>query len=942
MADNTVQIRLNVDARQGVAAIGDQSRAFASLRQQVEVTQLSFGRLAVAVAAGNAVFAAAGQAIKSAYLNLPRALLDGALSAEKMQSAFKALEGSLEGARGQIAFVRAEAQRLGVPLEEAGDAWLKLAAAARGTALEGEASRKIFTAVAGASSALGLSAQETSGALLAISQMMSKGTVQAEELRGQLGERIPGAFQIAARAMGVSTSALSDMLDQGRLLADDFLPKFAAQLAQELPASADTTRSAIVRLNNAANEWRQTTGAALAVAIDGMFGLKNAAGQLGRDDQVTAWARRSALAIAAFIDVVRELVLFVPNVLRTIGGSIATVARDIKLAADIAAAVVTHGVGAAGRTAMKKALEERNAFVAEYNKDMTDRWLPKQLTTRVEEFFAGLAKTQADGAARAGRFLEAELTREQQKTVDALKTKQEKLAAEYEAHAANLYAALTSGAMTIDQYNAQRRKLEEWYREQQNKGVNNRDKKQGALRLIDRADLDADLAVLKDALARAKAAYDAALEDRLVSIRDYYARKTALEQQEIDAEIGRQQALRAEQRRIQSDPRASEADRIRAKGEVAKIEAELIVLNNRRADAEIANARAAARAERELADALEEARLKLAQLAGTETEADRRAAIERSYRDLKARLAAEGQDTAIVDRLIDVEAASRNLEALEGRWRLALERMRLAQDAANIQAGQGLITTTQAQERIAGANRAAAEALDALLPKMEAAANAIGSDEQIARIQAWRNELAQVKTVVDPVAQAIDTDVRNAFTGFFESIGSGAKSAGEAFRDFARSVVASIQRIAAQKLAERIFGAGGFDIGKIFSGLFKGFAAGGHVTGGTPGRDSVPALLMPGEYVLRREAVQRLGVALLDGINGLKLPPTIVSGRLAFAAGGIVPATAPPQPGMPHIRIVNAVDPDIARDYLDSPAGEQTLLNMINRNAVTIRNILGG
>ncbi len=65
------------------------------------------------------------------------------------------------------------------------------------------------------------------------------------------------------------------------------------------------------------------------------------------------------------------------------------------------------------------------------------------------------------------------------------------------------------------------------------------------------------------------------------------------------------------------------------------------MLNNRRSDIEQANARKAAQAERELADALAPAREDLAQLTGTATDADRQAAIARSYRDLRSRLAAE-------------------------------------------------------------------------------------------------------------------------------------------------------------------------------------------------------------------------------------------------------------------------------------------------------------
>ncbi|WP_425543298.1 hypothetical protein, partial [Ralstonia mannitolilytica] len=90
-------------------------------------------------------------------------------------------------------------------------------------------------------------------------------------------------------------------------------------------------------------------------------------------------------------------------------------------------------------------------------------------------------------------------------------------------------------------------------------------------------------------------------------------------------------AIRAAERVVQTFPKA----------EVAKAEAELIVLNNRRSDIEQANARKAAQAERELADALAQAREELAQITGTATDADRQAAIARSYRDLRSRLAAE-------------------------------------------------------------------------------------------------------------------------------------------------------------------------------------------------------------------------------------------------------------------------------------------------------------
>ena len=83
---------------------------------------------------------------------------------------------------------------------------------------------------------------------------------------------------------------------------------------------------------------------------------------------------------------------------------------------------------------------------------------------------------------------------------------------------------------------------------------------------------------------------------------------------------------------------------------------------------------------------------------------------------------------------------------------------------------------------------------------------------------------------MDDVAVAIDGAVQDSFASMFESIGSGAASAKEAFAEFARSVLASINRIASQKLAESLFGSlfgaagatGGASPGTLLSSLLQG------------------------------------------------------------------------------------------------------------------------
>ena len=158
-----------------------------------------------------------------------KALAQTAIEYQRIDRTLQTVFGSTSAARQEFRFIEEQSQRLGLRLATTAKDYAKLAAAAKGTTLEGQQVRDVFIGVNEASTVLGLTAEQTSGALTAIEQIISKGVVSAEELRGQLGERIPGAFQVAARAMGVTTRELGKMLEQGELLAEDLLPKLAGE-----------------------------------------------------------------------------------------------------------------------------------------------------------------------------------------------------------------------------------------------------------------------------------------------------------------------------------------------------------------------------------------------------------------------------------------------------------------------------------------------------------------------------------------------------------------------------------------------------------------------------------------------------------------------------------------------------------------------------------------
>jgi len=182
--------------------------------------------------------------------------VDANVEAEKFDKAMTLLKGSSTAAASEFEYVKKLANTLGLELFTTADAYVQLSASTRGTAIEGQATRDIFEAVSKAMSTLGKSSSDTQGALLAISQIVSKGTVSMEELRGQLGERLPGAFQIAAKSMGVTTEELDKLVSSGNLTAAEFLPKFAAALRETF---GDTTHvdgftASLNRMQNALSD----------------------------------------------------------------------------------------------------------------------------------------------------------------------------------------------------------------------------------------------------------------------------------------------------------------------------------------------------------------------------------------------------------------------------------------------------------------------------------------------------------------------------------------------------------------------------------------------------------------------------------------------------------------------------------------------------------------
>jgi tape measure domain-containing protein len=218
---------------------------YGDTRQSLSIMQRIRGEVLSLVAAYGGLFAA----IEAIRQTINATELLAAVNA-RLKVAF---EDSARAAQ-ELDFIRRTADRLGVQFQSLATEYSKFAVATKGTNIEGENTRRIFVGIAEAARVNRASQQELAGVFTALTQIVSKGAVQMEELRQQLGDRLPGAVQLMADALGISTAELIKMMEQGQVTSDALVP-FAEEVQRRfgagLPDAIQSTSAALGRLQNA-------------------------------------------------------------------------------------------------------------------------------------------------------------------------------------------------------------------------------------------------------------------------------------------------------------------------------------------------------------------------------------------------------------------------------------------------------------------------------------------------------------------------------------------------------------------------------------------------------------------------------------------------------------------------------------------------------------------
>ncbi|EFI9531708.1 tape measure protein [Escherichia coli] len=212
-----------------------------------------------AIKAGTAIYSF--QTALEAY----KKVMEIGLKKEASQRAAQFVLGD-EGAKRATEFVKNLANNTGVDQIETLSSFAKFSAGAGD--MNTDQKESLFSNVIGTSRLMGLSTDEINGILKAFEQMASKGKIQAEELRGQLGDRMAGAFQLFARSLGMTTEELDKAMKDGKVLSKDVLPKVSAEMGRMIDKAGGWEKiinSTQTQLGRLSNSWNNN----LALMFDG-------------------------------------------------------------------------------------------------------------------------------------------------------------------------------------------------------------------------------------------------------------------------------------------------------------------------------------------------------------------------------------------------------------------------------------------------------------------------------------------------------------------------------------------------------------------------------------------------------------------------------------------------------------------------------------------------
>lgn len=303
--------------------------------------------------------------IVSRVQDLGRAFVTANVQSDSLRRGLDAVYNDAKLSAQQFEFLREVADKAGVSFSDISADFLKFAAATKESNIPLHQSQQVFEAVTVAAGTLGLGAGKVSNALNALGQIASKGTLQMEELRGQLGDAIPGALSLTSRGLGVTDAQLIKLIETGGVAAKDFFPAFVKGLSS-MQGSSDSLRNTWERLLNAGNKLFTAIGDTGVVSAmkSGLDSVTKAVNWLG--ENITAVSATIGGFAKAFLAV--KVAQFALDLLASARAAAAAttsiVAKTAAVVANTTATVANTAATAANAVATNASIAANTAKVA--------------------------------------------------------------------------------------------------------------------------------------------------------------------------------------------------------------------------------------------------------------------------------------------------------------------------------------------------------------------------------------------------------------------------------------------------------------------------------------------------------------------------------------------------------------------------------------------------
>jgi len=223
-----------------------------------------------------------------------------------------------------------------------------------------------------------------------------------------------------------------------------------------------------------------------------------------------------------------------------------------------------------------------------------------------------------------------------------------------------------------------------------------------------------------------------------------------------------------------------------------------------RAQAALATADAQEKLRQATADGKQLAEIQTQLLAsrGQNTEAVTRQ-FEAQYGELRKRLEARGdvQGVGLLSSLLGVQQAKAQLDELDRQLNAVFAEQSRREQSIQSQQQAGLISELGARQQLGDLHKATAAQLDAMLPKMQALADATGDPAAQERLKDMKARLAELKMQADDLTNALKTGLQDGLQNALQGLATGTMSLREAATSFVQGIAQSMAQLASQKIA---------------------------------------------------------------------------------------------------------------------------------------------